>query len=161
VAPFDQSQPLAPLEVSVTLPPAQNVVAPLGVIVGVAGGGLTVTTVPLDVAVQPAASVVCTVTAVLVLTTIDCVVAPVDHTHDAALLAVSVTLPPAQNVVGPLGVIVAVGVDTLTFTLLLTVGQLVTNTETLSVIGSVVDASNEMTSFVLGPTIVPFVIVHA
>ncbi|HVR40068.1 MAG TPA: hypothetical protein VMU84_13305, partial [Thermoanaerobaculia bacterium] len=41
------------------------------------------------------------------LTVIACVVAPFDQSHDAPALAVSVTLPPAQNVVGPLGVIVA------------------------------------------------------
>ena len=40
--------PLALLDVSVTLPPAQNVVGPLGVIVGVAGIGLTVTAVDAD-----------------------------------------------------------------------------------------------------------------
>ncbi len=37
--------PVALLEVSTTLPPAQKVVGPPGVIVGVAGSGLTVTTV--------------------------------------------------------------------------------------------------------------------
>ena len=40
--------PLALLEVSVTLPPSQNVVAPLGVIVGVAGVGVTVTVVGFE-----------------------------------------------------------------------------------------------------------------
>jgi hypothetical protein len=40
--------PLALLEVSVTLPPAQKVVGPLGVIVGVAGAGVTVTAVDAD-----------------------------------------------------------------------------------------------------------------
>ena len=40
---------------------------------------------------------------------IACVVAPVDQRYDEAALAVSVTLPPSQNVVGPEGVIVAVG----------------------------------------------------
>ena len=35
--------------------------------------------------------------------------APVDHRYELAALAVSVTLPPAQSVVGPLAVIVAVG----------------------------------------------------
>jgi hypothetical protein len=44
-----------------------------------------------------------------VLATIDCVVAPVDQRYDAPLDAVSVTLPPAQNVVGPDAVIVADG----------------------------------------------------
>ncbi len=46
--------PDALLEVSVTLLPAQNVVGPLGVIVGVAGIGFTVTVVAADGAlVQP------------------------------------------------------------------------------------------------------------
>ena len=39
----------------------------------------------------------------------DCVVAPVDQRYDAPLDAVSVTLPPAQNVVGPPAVMLAVG----------------------------------------------------
>jgi hypothetical protein len=43
------------------------------------------------------------------LTVIVCVVAPVDQLYEAALFAVSVTDPPVQNDVGPLGVIVAVG----------------------------------------------------
>jgi hypothetical protein len=51
--------PLALLEVSPTLLPAQNVVGPPGVIVGVAGSGLTVTTVAADAALlQPVAVVV-------------------------------------------------------------------------------------------------------
>jgi hypothetical protein len=41
---------------------------------------------------------------------IDDVVAPVDQRYDVPLDAVSVTLPPAQNVVGPPTVIVAVGI---------------------------------------------------
>jgi xanthosine utilization system XapX-like protein len=46
--------PVALLDVSVTLPPAQNVVGPLGVIVGVAGIALTVTLVADDAALlQP------------------------------------------------------------------------------------------------------------
>ena len=40
---------------------------------------------------------------------IDCVVAPFDQRYEDAADAVSVTLPPAQNVVGPEAVIVAVG----------------------------------------------------
>ena len=42
--------PLALLDVSVTLPPAQNVVGPPGVIVGVAGSGFTVTSVAEEAA---------------------------------------------------------------------------------------------------------------
>jgi hypothetical protein len=38
--------------VSVTLPPAQNVVGPLGVMVGVGGGGLTVTGTKFDMALE-------------------------------------------------------------------------------------------------------------
>jgi hypothetical protein len=40
---------------------------------------------------------------------IDGVVAPLDQRYDAPLLAVSVTEPPAQNVVAPAAVIVADG----------------------------------------------------
>ena len=44
--------PLALLDVSVTLPPSQNVVGPPGVIVGVAGIGFTVTVVAADAALE-------------------------------------------------------------------------------------------------------------
>jgi hypothetical protein len=40
---------------------------------------------------------------------IDCVVAPFDQRYEEPALAVSVTDPPAQYVVGPEGVIVAAG----------------------------------------------------
>jgi len=60
VAPVDQRYETPPEAVSVTLPPAQNVVAPLGVIVAV-GSGLTVTVMLAGVDVQPVASVVVTV----------------------------------------------------------------------------------------------------
>ena len=40
---------------------------------------------------------------------IDCVVAPLDQRYELPALAVSVTLPPVQKVVGPPAVIVAVG----------------------------------------------------
>ena len=53
--------PLALLDVSVTLPPAQNVVGPPAPIVGVAGMGLTVTTVAEEVALQLLPSVTVTV----------------------------------------------------------------------------------------------------
>lgn len=55
VAPVDQRLPVAAEEVKVTLPPAQKLVGPPGVIVGVAGVGFTVTVVPADAAeLQPA-----------------------------------------------------------------------------------------------------------
>jgi hypothetical protein len=44
--------PLALLEVSVTLSPSQNVVGPPGVMVGVAGIGLTVTVVAVEGALE-------------------------------------------------------------------------------------------------------------
>ena len=54
VAPVDHVFPLAEEEVKVTEPPVQNVVELPAVIVGVAGIGFTVTTVPAEVAeVQP------------------------------------------------------------------------------------------------------------
>ena len=49
VAPFDHVFPLAEEEVNVTEPPAQNVVGPPAVMVGVAGSGFTVTVVATDV----------------------------------------------------------------------------------------------------------------
>ena len=108
VAPVDQRYDTPPDAVSVTLPPAQNVVAPLGVIVAV-GSGFTVTNCDAGAEVQPFASVVVTVYVPEVETVIAAVVAPVDQRYDTPPEAVSVTLPPAQNVVAPLGVIVAVG----------------------------------------------------
>jgi len=108
VAPVDHEYDAAAGAVSVTEPPAQNVVGPLGVIVEV-GNGFTVTEVAALVALQPFAFVTVTLYEPLAVTLIDCVVAPVDHEYEAAADAVSVTEPPAQNVVGPLGVIVAVG----------------------------------------------------
>jgi len=108
VAPVDQRYDTPPDAVSVTLPPAQNVVAPLGVIVAV-GSGFTVTVCDAGAEVQPFASVVVTVYVPEVETVIAAVVAPVDQRYDVPPEAVSVTLPPAQNVVAPLGVIVAVG----------------------------------------------------
>ena len=48
VAPFDQTFPLPADEIRMTLPPWQNVVAPVAVMVGVAGRALTVTVVPAD-----------------------------------------------------------------------------------------------------------------
>jgi hypothetical protein len=41
---------------------------------------------------------------------IDAVVAPVDQRYEVPLDAVSVTLPPVQNVVGPPAVMLAVGI---------------------------------------------------
>jgi hypothetical protein len=62
VAPVDHKYVVPALEVKVTLPPAQKVVGPPAVIVGVAGRLFTVTTVASDVALwQPLALVTRTV----------------------------------------------------------------------------------------------------
>ena len=53
VAPVLQVLPVGLLLVSVTLSPGQSAVGPLGVIVGVVGKGITVTTVGKEVDVQP------------------------------------------------------------------------------------------------------------
>ena len=50
VAPVDHKYVVPALDVSVTEPPAQNVVGPEAVIVGAAGSALTVTTVAADTA---------------------------------------------------------------------------------------------------------------
>ena len=50
VAPFDHKYEVDAGADSVTVPPAQNVVGPPAVIVGVAGTGFTVTVVPADAA---------------------------------------------------------------------------------------------------------------
>ena len=58
VAPVDHKYELPALEVNVTLPPAQKVVDPLVVMLGVAGAAFTVTVVPALAALwQPEASV--------------------------------------------------------------------------------------------------------
>jgi hypothetical protein len=58
VAPVDHKLPDAELDVNVTLPPAQKVVGPPAVIVGVAGNGLTVTEVAAEAVLwQPLAFV--------------------------------------------------------------------------------------------------------
>jgi hypothetical protein len=68
------------LEVNVTDPPSQNVVGPPAVIVGAVGFGFTVTLVEvLKGLSQPLASVIFTVYELVVVTVMDCVVAPFDH----------------------------------------------------------------------------------
>src|SRR5690242_9255635 len=67
----------------------------------------TVTTTGWLVALQEPSDVV-TLYAPAALTVMDWVVAPFDQRYDAAVLEVSVTEPPSQNVVGPLAVTVGV-----------------------------------------------------
>ena len=53
-----------------------------------------------------------------------CVVAPVDHKYPTPELDVSVTLPPAQKVVGPDAVMVGAGGNELTVTSVAAEGKL-------------------------------------
>jgi len=117
VAPVDQRYEAPELDVSVTLPPAQNVSGPPAVIVGVAGKLFTVTVVGVEEAdVQPAAFVTCTEYDPVALTVMLEVVAPVDQRYEVPALEVSVTLPPVQKVNGPPAVIVGVAGIVLTVT---------------------------------------------
>ena len=75
--------------------------------VGVVGFEFTVTTVAADVEVHPP-ELTETVYEPDVETTIDWVVAPVDHVFPVVALEVKVTDPPEQNVSEPLAVIVGV-----------------------------------------------------
>jgi hypothetical protein len=90
--------------------------SPQGSTIVVDGFGSTVTVSPADVSTQPLSSVISTVYVAAVVTVIAVVVAPPGahrYVYGAVpapvSLAVKTTLSPSQNVVGPLGVIVAVG----------------------------------------------------
>jgi hypothetical protein len=107
VAPVDQRLFVDDDEVNTTVPPAQNVVGPLAVIVGVVGIVFTTTVVFVEVAWQRPVEKVTEYDPEL-LTVIDCEVAPVDHVFPVAEDDVKMTEPPAQNVVGPLAEIVGV-----------------------------------------------------
>lgn len=108
VAPFDQTLPLAADEIKITLPPWQNVVAPVGVIEGVAANGFTVTVVAAEAAELQVPLLNSTEYVPESETVIDCVVAPFDQVFPVADDDVRVTLPPWQNVVAPETVIVGV-----------------------------------------------------
>lgn len=105
VSAVDQVFPVGADDVNVTEPPAQKVVGPPGVIVGVAGGAVTVIVVPALVELQVPFETV-TVYVPDVETVIACVVSAVDQVFPAAADEVSVTEPPVQNVVGPPGVMI-------------------------------------------------------
>ena len=93
-------------EVKITEPPAQNVVGPFAVIVGVEGIGLTVTISPIDAPEEQPFSINSTVYVPEVETVILCVVSPVDHKLSVSDDDVKTTKSPEQKVVGPLGVII-------------------------------------------------------
>ena len=159
VAPLDQRNDVPPAAVSVTLPPAQKVVAPLAVIVAV-GDGLTVTLIAADVPEQPDASVTVTLYEPAVATVIDCDFAPLDQRYDAPDVAVSVTLPPVQKLVGPLAVMIGVKAPTLTVAVPV-FGQLFASvTETFNVTADEDVGLNVIAFVPLPDTIVPLVIVH-
>ena len=107
VAPVDHKNDVPAEAVRVTLPPLQNVVGPLDVIVAV-GTAFTATVVEV-LALQPFTSVTWTEYVVVEVgdTVIDADVAPVDQRNVVPPVAVSVALAPLQIAVGP--VIVAVG----------------------------------------------------
>ena len=73
------------------------------------GSGLTVTATFGDFRTHPFAFVTVTLYEPPLATLIDCVVAPFDQRYVRPPGALRVTLPPSQNVVGPLGVTVASG----------------------------------------------------
>ena len=105
-----------------TLPPSQKLVGPSAVMLGVAGGGFTVTVVAALVALHPFAFVTVTLYAPDALAVMDRVVAPLDHAYEKPSGAVSVTDPPSQNEVGPLAVMAGVSGSGFSVT---TVGALV------------------------------------
>lgn len=108
VAPLFQRYVEPPLAVKVTFDPLQKVVGPPAVIVAV---GIVFTTILIgaDVVEHPAAFVIVTVLEPAVVAVIEAVVAPVLHKYDVPALAVKVTLPPEQKVVGPFAVMLAFG----------------------------------------------------
>jgi hypothetical protein len=95
--------------------------------------------------------------------TIDCVVALFDHAYDAAAGAVSVTLPPAQNVVAPL--VVMTGVCARSTAMLrddvaLQPAAVVTLTETVTVVAPAAGWKNAAAPFAIVKSIVPPAIVQ-
>ena len=97
--------PVVAEELSTTLPPAQKVVGPPGVITGTAGVGFTVTTTVFETAeVHPAAITVTLNEPEAVITLVCATPGPGFQTFPFALDEVSVVLPPEQNVIGPTGV---------------------------------------------------------
>ena len=111
--------PVAELEVRITDPPVQKVVALPAEIVGVEGNGLTVTMNGAEVDTHPVAPTE-TVYDPEVVTESVFKVEAFDQVLPVALLEVNTTLPPAQKVVGPPAVIVGVAGNEFT---VITVGK--------------------------------------
>ena len=118
VAPFDQTLSVAEEDVNVTDPPSQNVVAPLAVIVGVAGIGCTITFVARETPEGHPRAITSTEYEPEVVTVMLCVVSPVDQILSVADDEVSTMLSPSQKVVAPPAVIVGTAGTGLTITVL-------------------------------------------
>lgn len=116
VAPVLHVLPVDTLDVRTTLPPEQNVVGPPAVTVG-EGFGFTVTVTGGDVTLHVLSV---NVKVPELETVIEGVVAPLLHSTLPVILLVKVTVPPWQNVVGPLAVIIGLAVFTLTTTVSVT-----------------------------------------
>lgn len=118
VSPVDQMFPPVEEEVRVTEDPAQiDSVVPV-TIVGVGGSEFTVTVLGAEVPELHPFVITCTRDVPDVLTVMDCVVAPLDQKLLLAEEDVKVTEPPAQNVVGPLAVMVGTAGMVLTVTVI-------------------------------------------
>ena len=118
VAPFDHKYVVPALEVNVTEPPAQKVVAPPAVMVGAAGAVPLVTVTGVEFAEEQDPLSKCTKYDPAVFTVIDCVVAPVDQILFVAEDEVKVTVPLGHNVTGPAGEIVGVPKEAETVTVI-------------------------------------------
>jgi hypothetical protein len=108
VSPFDHAHDPPLLAVSVTESPSQNANGPSALTV-TTGGGSTFTKIGAEVSEHPPPLLATTQYVPVVVTLMDCVVAPVDHSHEFAMFAFSVTDPPWQKVVGPFAVMLATG----------------------------------------------------
>lgn len=131
-----------------------------GAVIVVEGGALTVTFTAGAVPLQPVASVTVTLYEPEVETVIDCAVAPLDQRYLLPALAVRVTLPPVQKLVGPPAVIIGVNAPTLTFAVPLFAQPFASATETFNVTADD-DVGLKVIAFVpLPDTMVPLVIVQ-
>ena len=99
VAPVDQRLPVSDDDVSVIDLPGQNELGPE--MAGVAGPAAALTVYGTEVAWQPFASVTLTVYVPAAVTTIACVVAPVDQRFPLGADELSVIDPPGQMEIGP------------------------------------------------------------
>jgi hypothetical protein len=103
----DHKKPVPPAAVRTAESPWQNAGA-TGEIDGV-GSGLTVTLTGAETPIHPLASVTVTVKLPLALTLIICVLAELLHAYVPVGVACKSTEPPAQNTVGPRGVMTGTG----------------------------------------------------